>query len=83
MRRQVPKELQSQGKQMERANVPATWLSLILKTWVCVLTLVCIFIPINVSSNMHLHTLYAISHPLLQITVFLFKEQPQYSTIIT
>jgi hypothetical protein len=40
-----------------------------LKTWVCYLTSVPHLCTVNASPDMHLHTVYHISHSCLQITV--------------
>jgi hypothetical protein len=49
--------------------------SVFLKMWVDVLISVHIFSPFNISSDIHFHTLYAISCPWLQTTVVSYCRQ--------
>jgi hypothetical protein len=52
------------GIWMDRTNVPAAVLSLLIKRHKCVfLSHYNIFIPPNASSDMHFHAVHAVSHP--------------------
>ena len=67
----VQEEWKSLHVQTEKANVPSAELFLFLKKTVVFSPQYIMLIPINASSDMELHTLYAVSHPWLQMTLWL------------